>query len=57
MKRSPILYPGTEYVYQGPTHYGKLHDDKPDWKYDAPDYEDKFKNWKPEEVLAWLNID
>ena len=31
-------------------------EDKPDWLGNAPNY-DKFKNWTPEEVLVWLNID
>lgn len=50
------MYPGTleaEKQKSKPTTYQP---EEPDFIGNAPNY-DKFKGWKCEEVLVWLNID
>lgn len=54
-KRKPS-YPA---VYEAELERSKKHsveDEEPDFICGAPNY-DKFPDWTPEQVMAWLNID
>ena len=50
------LFPGTYEAEQERKSHSATVDDEPDYIAGAPNY-DKFKNWTPEEVLCWMNID
>ena len=50
------LYPGTAEAENERSKGRPAEDQEPDFIGNAPNY-DKFKNWTPEEVLVWLNID
>lgn len=50
-----LKYPG---IKEAERERSKKHyiPEEPDFIAGAPNYE-KFKNWKPEKIMVWLNID
>jgi len=56
MAKRTKAYPGTAEAERERSKPRIIEDEEPDFIAGAPNY-DKFKNWTPEEVLVWLNID
>lgn len=56
MAKRKAEYPGIAEAELERSKKQCVEDEEPDFICGAPNY-DKFSNWTPEEVMAWLNID